>query len=202
MMYFDLQYFSQGAEGAQAAQGTAEAAENADNAADEQESQPVTDVLQQESNAQPDEEQPDPVFGGDERIDRLREQIRMRGRERMRDWLAQEEKMQEFYPSFSFHAEYNTNETFANLLRAGADVRQAYEVAHLPQILTTAMQYAAAKAAEKTAAGFRTGANRPLENGLSEKRTQLPAEKRVDALTQADIIRILERVGKGDKVTF
>ncbi len=138
----------------------------------------------------------------DDRASLLREELRIRGRERMQDWLAQEKDMQQFYPSFSFHAEYNTNETFARLLRSGAGVREAYEVAHLPQILTCAMQYAAKKAAEKTAAGFRVAANRPLENGLSARRTQPPTEKRVDSLTQADIIRILERVGKGDKVTF
>ncbi len=124
------------------------------------------------------------------------------GRMRMQDWQAQAEQLKEFYPSFSFSELYNDNEDFGKLLRAGVNVRQAYEVTHLPQILTAAMQYAARKAAEKTANAMYGTATRPQENGLSDRKAGLPTEKRVDNLTQGDIIRILERVGKGDKITF
>ena len=95
-----------------------------------------------------------------------------------------------------------TPEDFARLLQAGVSVRHAYEVTHLPQILTNAMQYAARKAAEKTANAMSGTADRPQENGLSDRKAGLPTEKKVDNLTQTDIIRILERVGKGDKITF
>lgn len=202
MNIFDLQYFSQAAAAACEQEGEAVQAE--EGAALQEQARESTPSA--EENGQPSAEeaaeQPHPVYSANEKTDFLREELRIRGRERMRDWQAQEEKVRELYPSFSFYGEYNTNETFANLLRSGAGVREAYEVAHLPQILTAAMQYAAKKAAEKTAAGMRTGADRPLENGIGARRIQPPTEKGVDALTQADIIRILERVGKGDKVRF
>ncbi len=124
------------------------------------------------------------------------------GRMRMQDWQAQGEQLKAFYPSFSFSELYNGNEDFARLLQAGVSVRHAYEVTHLPQILTNAMQYAARKAAEKTANAMSGTADRPQENGLSDRKASLPTEKKVDNLTQTDIIRILERVGKGDKITF
>lgn len=124
------------------------------------------------------------------------------GKMRMQDWQTQGERLKVFYPSFSFQQEYDGNEDFAGLLRAGVSVRQAYEVTHLPQILTSAMQYAAKKAAEKTASAMRSAAVRPQENGLSDRKAGFAHEKGVDSLTQADIIRILERVGKGDKITF
>ena len=120
----------------------------------------------------------------------------------MQAWQAEGERMKAFYPSFSFQEEYNTNEEFSSLLRKGVGVRQAYEVTHLPQILTAAMQYAAKVSAEKTASALRAGLARPQENGLSDRKAVLPGEKGVDNLTQTDIIRILERVGKGDKITF
>lgn len=124
------------------------------------------------------------------------------GRARMQDWAEQGEQLKAFYPSFSLRDEYNGNEEFAQLLRAGVSVRQAYEATHLPQILSAAMRYAARKAAEKTANAVRNAAFRPQENGLHDRRAGLPTDKSVDSLTQADIIRILERVGKGDKITF
>ena len=124
------------------------------------------------------------------------------GRQRMQSWMEQAEELKEFYPSLSFRELYNGNENFAQLLRAGVSVRQAYEVTHLPQILTCAMQYAARKASEKTANAMRSASYRPQENGLCERNASLPSEKNVNSLTQTDIIRILERVGKGDKITF
>ena len=124
------------------------------------------------------------------------------GRLRMRDWEMQGEQIKAFYPSFSFHDEYCGNEQFGQLLHAGVPVRQAYEVTHLPQILASCMQYAAKQAAEKTAKALRADSMRPTENGLHDRTASIPGEKGVENLTRADIIRILDRVGKGDKITF
>ncbi|MBR3953987.1 MAG: hypothetical protein IKJ63_00760 [Clostridia bacterium] len=193
MKKMNLQFF---AEGATEAVADSEAATQTDaeenTAAETQENAPAQpeQPVQSEEPALPDEQT-------------LRQMQRIAdGRMRMQDWQAQGERLKEFYPSFSFSELYNGNEDFGNLLRAGVSVRQAYEVTHLPQILTAAMQYVARKAAEKTANAMFTTADRPQENGLSDRKAGLPTEKRVDNLTQTDIIRILERVGKGDKITF
>ncbi|MBQ3518310.1 MAG: hypothetical protein IJA31_03195 [Clostridia bacterium] len=194
MKKMNLQFFAgdaaEAVAGDESATNAAEAAENT--AAETQENAPAQpeQPVQSEEPALPDEQT-------------LRQMQRIAdGRMRMQDWQAQGERLKEFYPSFSFSELYNGNEDFGNLLRAGVSVRQAYEVTHLPQILTAAMQYAARKAAEKTANAMFTTADRPQENGLSDRKAGLPTEKRVDNLTQTDIIRILERVGKGDKITF
>ncbi len=193
MKKMNLQFFAEGATEAVAGSEAATQTDAEENtAAETQENAPAQpeQPVQSEEPALPDEQT-------------LRQMQRIAdGRMRMQDWQAQGERLKEFYPSFSFSELYNGNEDFGNLLRAGVSVRQAYEVTHLPQILTAAMQYAARKAAEKTANAMFTTADRPQENGLSDRKAGLPTEKRVDNLTQTDIIRILERVGKGDKITF
>lgn len=193
MNEFTLQLFSDSAVGTDAAEAEAQPSEITSDApeeavlpeADEQQptQEPSTGVTQPQSSAA--------------QLQRIAD-----GRMRMQAWQAEGERMKAFYPSFSFQEEYNTNEAFSSLLRKGVGVRQAYEVTHLPQILTAAMQYAAKVSAEKTASALRTGLARPQENGLSDRKAVLPGEKGVDNLTQTDIIRILERVGKGDKITF
>lgn len=174
--------------------------------AEAQPSEQVSDTQQEAVMPEADETQPsEPLPEHDPQISAEELQQRQRiadGRLRMQDWQTQGERMKAFYPSFSFQQEYNTNEAFSSLIRKGVSVRQAYEVTHLPQILSSAMQYAARISAEKTANAMRSGFGRPQENGLCDRKAVLPGEKGVENLTQTDIIRILERVGKGDKITF
>lgn len=191
MMKMSLQLFAEAA---------AEAVADGEAAMPQAEEQTTADEVPQEPQTQPQGQEAAseaPDAQSLQQLHRIAE-----GRMRMQDWQAQEAQVREFYPSFSFSQLYNGNEDFARLLRAGVSVRQAYEVTHLPQILTAAMQYAARKAAEKTANAMYCTADRPQENGLCDRRAGLPSEKRVDKLTQTDIIRILDRVGKGDKITF
>lgn len=196
MKNMSLQFF---AEGAAATVADGENAVPAQETADDS-----TAVCETQENAPAQSQQPVQSEEPDlPDVQTLRQMQRIAdGRMRMQDWQAQGERLKAFYPSFSFAELYNGNEEFSNLLRAGVSVRQAYEVTHLPQILTAAMQYAARKAAEKTANAMFNTADRPQENGLFDRKAGLPTEKKVDNLTQTDIIRILERVGKGDKITF
>lgn len=165
------------------------------------EEEPV--VLQEQQDigteAEVQREESDPALSF---LQSVRTHFRQYGKDRMQEWQAQEEDLRTFYPSFSFQEEYDGNETFAGLLQAGVGVREAYEVTHLPEILTAAMQYAARTAAAKTAASVLTGTQRPTENGVAERSAPMAAARRVDSLTQKDILRILDRVGKGDKVIF
>ena len=188
-----------------AAEATDSAAEQSQDTSRADESQETAEQAGQHNEETAEQEAPDEpaVSAPQENAEDILQQQRIeRGRAKMQDWMQQGEQLRAFYPSFSLRDEYNGNEEFANLLRAGASVRQAYEATHLPQILSTAMRYAAQKAAEKTANAMRNAAFRPQENGLHDRRAGLPTDKTVDSLTQTDIIRILERVGKGDKITF
>ena len=194
MKKMNLQFFAEGAAeavaGNEAAPDTADTPENTTALPQENASAQAEPAVQESPCDLPDEQT-------------LRQMQRIaEGKQRMQDWQAQGERLKAFYPSFSFAEMYNGHEQFGTLLRAGVSVRQAYEVTHLPQILTAAMQYAARRAAEKTANAMCISAERPQENGLADRKAGLPAEKRVDSLTRTDIIRILERVGKGDKITF
>lgn len=196
MRKFYLRLFSDSATGTEAATAETQPSEQTPDAQNEAVIPDADETTPHE--ADPTQE-PQPQISDEEmqQLQRIAD-----GRMRMQDWQAQAERMKAFYPSFSFQEEYNTNEEFSSLIRKGVSVRQAYEVTHLPQILTTAMQYAAKVSAEKTASALRTGFARPQENGLSDRKAVLPGEKGVENLTQTDIIRILERVGKGDKITF
>ncbi len=188
-----LQLFSESAVGTDAAEAEAQPSEPTSDAHEEA---VLTEADEQQPPESPSEQAPQPQLSV-EQLQRIAD-----GKMRMQQWQEEGERMQAFYPSFSFQQEYNSNEAFSSLLHKGVGVRQAYEVTHLPQILTAAMQYAAKVSAEKTASAMRTGFARPQENGLSDRKAVLPGEKGVENLTQTDIIRILERVGKGDKITF
>lgn len=188
-----------------AAAATDSAAEQSQDTSRADESQETAEQAGQHNEETAEHEAPDEpaVSAPQENAEDILQQQRIeRGRAKMQDWMQQGEQLKAFYPSFSLRDEYNSNEEFAYLLRVGVSVRQAYEATHLPQILSTAMRYAAQKAAEKTANAMRNAAFRPQENGLHDRRAGLPTDKTVDSLTQTDIIRILERVGKGDKITF
>lgn len=116
-------------------------------------------------------------------------------------WREDAEKLKEIYPSFDIRRELDSSSQFGLLLRAGVPVRSAYEAAHIEEIITAAMQYAARRASEKTANSIMTGTARPAENGIMNS---APSVTRTDvrSLTEKDILKILDRVSRGETVSF
>lgn len=69
------------------------------------------------------------------------------------------------FPDFDFEREYNSNETFRNQMKMGADVVSAYKFAHMDDLIASGMAMAAQKGAERTAAAVRNNLQRPQEAG-------------------------------------
>ncbi len=121
--------------------------------------------------------------------------------QRVQALMQQEQDVKAFYPDFNFEAECEKNPTFRNLCLNGVNMRNAYEVTHMDEIMARSMQYAANQAAAKTQASIDANSRRPAENGLNSSQ---PADKTVDfsKMTLEDFQAYGERARKGEKVTF
>ncbi len=117
------------------------------------------------------------------------------------EWKNESEKLKEIYPSFSFDDELKTNKTFSSLVRSGISVRNAYECAHLNEIMSGVIRYAVGQVSEKMAGAVKNVSVRPSENSVLD-RASTAAKIDVGSLTEKQIMKIIADVGNGAKVTF
>lgn len=115
-------------------------------------------------------------------------------------WMEQARQAQAVYPNLDIRAEIN-NQQFADLLKAGIDVKTAYEVIHKDELIPQAMRIAADKAASNITTKIIANGQRPMENGSGGKATAV-TKSDVKALTKADRDEIARRVAKGERITF
>lgn len=115
-------------------------------------------------------------------------------------WEKQSEEMKEIYPSFDFKQAVS-DEDFVGLLKAGVSVRKAYEVSNLENILGSAMRYAAATAGRKTAQSILSSSRRVQENSVLDLASSVKHTD-VNSLTSKEIMKILDQVKKGAKISF
>ena len=124
-----------------------------------------------------------------------------------RDWENQGEALKEIYPDFDLAAEVDqwqaedgSNE-FVKLLGAGIGVKQAYEVLHLGDIMTSTAQQVGDAVRKQTTDTIRARGTRPAENGLKEQpgviRKSDPSK-----LTAEDRKEIAKRARKGEMISF
>ncbi len=117
------------------------------------------------------------------------------------EWKTESEKLREIYPSFSFDDELKTNKTFSSLVKSGISVRNAYECAHLNEIMSGVIRYAVGQVSEKMAGAVKNVSARPSENSVLD-RASTAAKIDVGSLTEKQIMKIIADVGNGAKVTF
>lgn len=115
-------------------------------------------------------------------------------------WMEQAEKAKAVYPSIDLRTEVQ-NPQFVSLLRAGIDVKTAFEVVHKDEILPAAMQYAAQDAGKKVVNRVIANGARPSENG-TRANAAANVKSDVSTLTKADMAEINRRVARGEKITF
>lgn len=116
------------------------------------------------------------------------------------EWMAQAETVKEIYPHFSFEAECE-NPSFTKLLRAGVDVKAAFEATHMDDILGGAMAVTAKRVSQQMVNNIKSRGNRPSENGISSQAGSI-VKNDVSKLTAADRREIIRRVNRGEKITF
>lgn len=115
-------------------------------------------------------------------------------------WLMQAEETKAVYPEFDFEAE-KANESFANLICRGVDVKAAYEVTHMGELMGVVAQTTAEKTRQATVNNIRARNARPQENGTS-KQPGVTVKKDVNKLTAEDRREIARRVARGEIISF
>ena len=116
-------------------------------------------------------------------------------------WLTQSEQLKGIYPSFNLEGELQ-NPQFLDLLKIpGVDVRTAYELVHKDDIIAGAMQFAVKTAEQKISNKIAANGARPTENGMSSQSAAV-VKSDVSALSKQDILEVMRRVQRGDKVSF
>lgn len=111
-------------------------------------------------------------------------------------WQAESDAIREVYPMFALETELQSPE-FRALVKAGVTLRRAYETVHLPEILGACMRFAAEAGMKNAAAS----PPRVRENAVLDRAASIP-HTNVRDLTERDILRILDSVGKGAKIRF
>ena len=115
-------------------------------------------------------------------------------------WMEQTREAQKMYPNLDIRAEIN-NPQFAELLKAGVDVKTAYEVIHKDEIIPQAMQIAAQKAESNLSQKIMAQGQRPLENGQGGIATAV-TKSDVHSLGRDDLHEVCRRVARGEKISF
>lgn len=116
-------------------------------------------------------------------------------------WIQQAESLKQVYPDFDLDREMQENQQFGELLKSNIDVRTAYEVTHLNDIIPAAMNFTAKKVEEKVANKIRAGQNRPTEGAMGN-RSSVVVKSDVSKLTKADREEIRRRVNRGERIVF
>lgn len=115
-------------------------------------------------------------------------------------WLQQAEETKKVYPGFDLNAEME-NDNFMDLLKSNINVRTAYEVLHMNEIIPAAMQFSAKTVESNLVKKIASGASRPAENGMNSGSAAV-VKSDVSQLTKADRQEIIRRVARGEKIRF
>ena len=115
-------------------------------------------------------------------------------------WMAQAEEAKKIYPGFDLRAEMQ-NPQFLDLLRSNVNVKTAYEVVHMDEIIPAAMQFSVKTAESKFAKKIAAQGARPAENGMSSGSPAV-VKSDVSQLSRADRDEIRRRVARGEKIRF
>lgn len=137
-----------------------------------------------------------------EQFRRAQEEVeRQRGIQQIQaKWNQESEEAKRFYPNFDFELE-TQNPSFIDLLKAGVDVKTAFEVVHKDDIIGGAMQYTAQEVKQKVVNDIQARGKRPAENGISSQ-AGIVTKKDVHSLTKKDREEIERRVMRGERISF
>lgn len=116
------------------------------------------------------------------------------------DWQRQAHATKQLYPSFEL-ANQVGDPRFMRLLRAGVDVRTAYEVTHRDEVIGGAMRASAQRTAQRLAGSVLSGSLRPGENGLTAA-AAVTHSPDVSKLTGEQLEQYKLRARQGEKIDF
>lgn len=115
-------------------------------------------------------------------------------------WIQQAEETKKVYPGFDLNSEME-NDKFRDLLQSNVNVRTAYEVLHMNEIIPAAMQFSAKTVESNLVKKIASGSSRPAENGMNSGSAAV-VKSDVSQLSKADRQEIIRRVQRGEKIRF
>lgn len=120
--------------------------------------------------------------------------------EMMKRWYDNSQELAKSYPDFDMTAEID-NPKFIKLVQSGIDLKTAYEVVHIADILDRERDNAATEARRDVELEYRSRDNRPYENGLSAQSSAL-IKNNVGSLSAKQRAELAKRAARGEKITF
>lgn len=120
--------------------------------------------------------------------------------EQIQKWMEEAEELKKTYPDFDLQAEI-TNDEFAGMLKHGISVAHAYEVIHLNEIKSKAVETAKTETQKAVTANIRAKGNRPNENG-TEVGSAFIVKDDVHKLTKRDRAEAIKRAQRGETIEF
>lgn len=120
--------------------------------------------------------------------------------EMMKRWYDNSQELAKSYPEFDMTAEID-NPKFIKLVQSGIDLKTAYEVVHIADILDRERDNAATEARRDVELEYRSRDNRPYENGLSAQSSAL-IRNNVGSLSSKQRAELAKRAARGEKITF
>lgn len=120
-------------------------------------------------------------------------------------WLNESESLKTMFPSLDFRAEMQSKE-FIGMLEAltangfNNPFERAYKTMHMDELVTSVASTTAQKVAQATANKIASGV-RPSENGNSDSVASV-SKINVDTLSNKDVLDILKKVERGERISF
>ena len=132
----------------------------------------------------------------------LEEQERQRAAEATyAEWMRQSDNVKQMYPEFDLEVELE-NDKFSRLLANNVDMLTAYQVCHMDEVVTGAMQLTAHNVAEKLTDSIRTKGLRPLENGIGSSSQPVKEQFNIDNMSLDEMKTLARRAGRGERITL
>lgn len=115
-------------------------------------------------------------------------------------WMAESEEVKKLYPNFDLNFEVANNRLFSDLLRNGVPVLNAFQSAHIEEIIPMHMQAAAKGAEQKLSKSIAANNARPTENAGSRGATAT-ARRDVASLSDEELDEI-DRLSRQRRITL
>ena len=125
------------------------------------------------------------------------EQIRQREQTWAR-WNQEADMCMQKFPQFNMDTELN-NPDFVRLLGAGLDVESAYKAAHFDELTHGIAAKTEEKTRKKVADTIRSGAGRPIENGIAAGGANKAKTSAWD-LSDEEFAGLMEKVKRGERI--
>lgn len=114
-------------------------------------------------------------------------------------WDTEAKALTEAYPEFDLATEAQ-NDVFMKLLENGFSMKNAYESAHVEELLGRAVQEAAAKTEKQVTENIRAKGMRPAENGTQPKSASFTSTTDMSKMTKEQRADIFRRLTRGENV--